>query len=184
MRKELDELLCSRYPKLFRDRHAPMQQTCMCWGFDCGDGWFDVIDVLCSNIQSHIDWSRKNRANSLKYNRALRQAIAGNTTSLVRYFTFGLSGPNEHTHRSVSESLNKLEFREVPEACPQVIVEQVKEKYGTLRFYFYGGDDNVIGMVRLAESMTSRICEVCGCPAKTESRGGWVSTRCDQHKDK
>jgi hypothetical protein len=27
----------------------------MCWGFDCGDGWFDIIDTLCSLIQNDVD---------------------------------------------------------------------------------------------------------------------------------
>lgn len=55
MKKELDELLCSRYPMLFRDRHGDMRETCMCWGFDCGSGWFDLIDTLCAEIQRHAD---------------------------------------------------------------------------------------------------------------------------------
>lgn len=50
MKRELDELLCSRYPEIFRDRHADMRTTAMCWGFDCGDGWFDIIDGLCHQI--------------------------------------------------------------------------------------------------------------------------------------
>lgn len=31
MNRELDELLRQRYPSIFRDRHAPMTDTCMCW---------------------------------------------------------------------------------------------------------------------------------------------------------
>ena len=59
MRDELDKLLCERYPKIFKMRNASMQETCMCWGFSHGDGWFDIIDAACRNIQSHIDWKRK-----------------------------------------------------------------------------------------------------------------------------
>jgi len=55
MDKKLDELLCRRYPKIFQDRNAPMNTTCMCWGFSCGDGWHWLIDNLCMQIQSHID---------------------------------------------------------------------------------------------------------------------------------
>ena len=57
MTPERDAQLCAKYPKIFRDRNAPMQATCMCWGFECGDGWFDLIDTLCSVIQSHVDWA-------------------------------------------------------------------------------------------------------------------------------
>ena len=51
MRQELDDLLCQRYPKIFRDRHADPSATAMCWGFACGDGWFDLIDGLCRDLQ-------------------------------------------------------------------------------------------------------------------------------------
>lgn len=54
MRKELDALLCERYPEIFRDRHGDMRETCMCWGFSCGDGWFDIIDNLCREINELV----------------------------------------------------------------------------------------------------------------------------------
>lgn len=38
-----DELLCERFPLLFADRHAPMQDTAMCWGFSVGPGWMGII---------------------------------------------------------------------------------------------------------------------------------------------
>jgi hypothetical protein len=53
MTKELDERLCQKYPEIFRDRHAPMNQSCMFWGFECGDGWFALIDTLCSELMRH-----------------------------------------------------------------------------------------------------------------------------------
>jgi hypothetical protein len=61
MKRELDELLCKKYPKMFVNRHADMTTTAMCWGFECGDGWFNIIDQLCANIQSHIDWKNKEK---------------------------------------------------------------------------------------------------------------------------
>jgi hypothetical protein len=54
MTKNLDELLCQKYPEIFRDRHAPMNQTAMCWGFACGDGWFTLIDVLCASLMASV----------------------------------------------------------------------------------------------------------------------------------
>lgn len=59
MREELDNLLCEKYPKIFRDRHAPMTETAMCWGFDIGDGWYQIIDSLCNQIQHHVDWKQE-----------------------------------------------------------------------------------------------------------------------------
>ena len=40
MDAQFDDLLCKRYPTIFRDRHESMQGTTMCWGFACGSGWF------------------------------------------------------------------------------------------------------------------------------------------------
>jgi hypothetical protein len=62
MREELDKALCEKYPKIFRDRNAPMSETCMCWGFSHGDGWYNIINGLCATIQSHVDWAEKRRA--------------------------------------------------------------------------------------------------------------------------
>ena len=59
MRDELDNLLVQKYPKIFRDRNKSMQETCMCWGFTHGDGWFEILDAACANIQSHVDWKRR-----------------------------------------------------------------------------------------------------------------------------
>lgn len=59
MKQELDEALCAKYPKIFADRHAPMTETCMCWGFSCDDGWYRLIDGLCSCIQNYIDLNHK-----------------------------------------------------------------------------------------------------------------------------
>jgi len=47
MKRELDEELCRKYPLIFKNRHAHMTETAMCWGFECGDGWYNIIDVLC-----------------------------------------------------------------------------------------------------------------------------------------
>ena len=63
----------------------------------------------------------------------------------------------------------------------QVVIEQIKEKFGGLRFYYQGGDDNVHGMVRMAEAWASTACEDCGAPA-TRRGGGWVRTLCDAHE--
>ena len=133
MKTELDELLCKRYPKMMANRNKGMQETCMCWGFACGDGWFNILDQLMGNIQHHIDWKQEQKE---KYNRG--------------------------------------------EGCTQVTLDQVKEKFGTLRFYYTGGDDVIDGMVRMAESMSGVTCEECGSPGKRVG-GGWVTTLCEEH---
>ena len=68
------------------------------------------------------------------------------------------------------------------EAVPQVTVDQIKEKFGGLRFYYSGGDSVVSGIERMAESMTAVTCETCGAPGKSRS-GGWIQTLCDAHAE-
>jgi hypothetical protein len=67
------------------------------------------------------------------------------------------------------------------EVVPQVTLDQVKEKFGGLRFYYTGGDEHIRGLVSMAESMSEVTCEVCGSPGKRDGNG-WISTRCEEHK--
>jgi hypothetical protein len=53
MKEELDNKLVKAFPLLYGDRNAPMQSTCMCWGFP-GDGWFDLIWDLSSKLEPLI----------------------------------------------------------------------------------------------------------------------------------
>ena len=54
MNADLDRQLCGRYANLYRDRHADMRVTAMCWGFACGDGWYDLIDRLSARLEALI----------------------------------------------------------------------------------------------------------------------------------
>jgi hypothetical protein len=177
MRKELDEELCRKYPKIFRDRHAPMNQTCMCWGFAHGDGWYNIIDTLCANIQSHIDWSRRKRVDALLFNRALGRAMREDFTLFQKL----PSWKQKRLHEELESPEPQCMI--VPESIPQVVAVQVKEKFGTLRFYYDGGDDKIDGMVSMAESMSATMCEECGAPGKA-TQGGWIRTLCEEHTKK
>lgn len=48
MSPELDTKLCERHPRLFKS--ASLDKG---WGFECLDGWFGIIDTLCSLIENH-----------------------------------------------------------------------------------------------------------------------------------
>ena len=147
MKQELDQLLCEKYPKLMVNRNKPMIETCMCWGFECGDGWFNIIDRLMGNIQHHIDWKEKQRNWAINFN----------------------------------STASPEGMRPVPESIPQVTLDQVKEKFGTLRFYYSGGDEYINGLVSMAESMSGVTCEQCGSPGTTGGQG-WITTLCETHR--
>jgi hypothetical protein len=110
--KQMEE----RFPKMFAEPYG---------GFCIGEGWWPILEELCSSIQHHIDWKKG--------------------------------------------------------ACQQVTVAQIKEKFGGLRFYYEGGDDQVRGMVSMAESWAAHSCETCGAPGERR-QGGWIKTLCDIHE--
>lgn len=57
-------------------------------------------------------------------------------------------------------------------------LRQVKEKFGTLRFY-YSIDklqEEIRGMVTVAELLSECTCEYTGAPGKLVNNGGWLKT--------
>jgi len=71
-----------------------------------------------------------------------------------------------------------------------IYLEQVKEKYGTLRIYWYGKamtrrQHRRIDIIEsLAEERSGCVCETCGAPAYIRvSESGNVHTACDAHSD-
>jgi hypothetical protein len=67
-----------------------------------------------------------------------------------------------------------------PEERESFQVTQVKEKFGTLRFYYSGGDDRIDRLVAAAEAASGITCDVCGGRGRTQGKG-WISTRCEAH---
>jgi len=63
---------------------------------------------------------------------------------------------------------------------PQIEATQVKEKFGTLRFYTNGGNDVQDGMITLAEYLSGFICEDCGSTNNVSQTEGWIVTLCDK----
>lgn len=129
MKDKLQQQLFEAFPLIFADRSRPMTETAMCWGIECGDGWYELIYDVCWLIQGHIDGQR-----------ALGKAV------------------------------------------PQVVATQVKEKYGTLCFYYRGGDDYIAHVVAALEELAGTRCEVCGARGRRYG-GGWIRTLCDYHAE-
>ena len=65
------------------------------------------------------------------------------------------------------------------EKVPAVTIDQIKEKFGELRFYYSGGDEVIAGMVQFAEYLSSKTCEVSGEPGelcKKSKEFNWYKT--------
>jgi hypothetical protein len=159
MKKELDEALCARYPLIFRDRHGDMRKTAMCWGFEVGDGWADLLDTTCAMIYAPY----------LQATRRYKYARENEGTSPYL-------GADVIT--AVDVERERLKMAEAAENIP--VATQIKEKYGGLRFYYDGGTPEVAAYIDFAEFHSERICDVCGAPGKPRGNG-WIRTVCDQH---
>ena len=113
------------YPEFFKGIGKSPQESCLAFGLECDDGWYDIIDTCCSLIKSHY----KNK--------------------------------------------KEIDFEFV----------QVKEKFGTLRLYYQGGDDFVGGVIDAAEAFSARVCEITGNPGKLRVKHMWYKTLCDSKAD-
>lgn len=76
------------------------------------------------------------------------------------------------------EPLIRILSEEITTMPVDVVAVQVKEKFGTLRFYTSGGNDRVYVAIRQAERISARTCEACGAPGKLRGEG-WLYTGCD-----
>jgi hypothetical protein len=129
------------------------------------------------NIQHHIDWKERQREVAIKFNRMTEQLKAGDSTLFDEEYKdlIGL----DFKEKRKQELIDRFPIA-IPETIPQVTLDQVKEKFGTLRFYYSGGDEYIAGLVSMAESMSGVTCEECGKPG-TRTSGGWIKTACKEH---
>ena len=132
---------------LYCTKDLPMTQTCMCWGWECGKGWHNVLHEASCRL----------------------------------------------------EALNLIYY---PKYKVRIQADQVKEKFGTLRFYFSvicedevrSSEQEVImtameswadEIVRWAEDKCYNVCEECGFQIGTKytprcQTAGWITYICDR----
>lgn len=128
MNSYLDKKLVETFPNLYCDRFADMQSTCLCWGFEHGDGWYDIIYGLSEKLEKEIIKIKQENPRAEYYPRAV----------------------------------------------------QVKEKYGSLRFYMSGENDEMEKWIEEAENKSAETCEICGKRGRIRGRG-WYACRCIKH---
>jgi formylmethanofuran dehydrogenase subunit E len=165
MKKEFDDYLVKRYPQLFRERNGNPSTTSMNWGFQCQDGWFNLINQLCLSIENHI---KSMEHNNIFIQKQLDLAAANKMDEMFEIM------------RTQYEK-GELKIKKIPD----VIVNEVKEKMGQLSFSVKGADDEIHGMIRMATSMSSKICEECGKPGQlSTTKSGWLRVLCKEHDQK
>ena len=169
MKPELDKQLCEKYPKIFKNRNASQIESCMYWGIDVSDGWYDIIDALC-------------QAATYTYTTSIMVDEADGKRLNIAPYSY--------------TNITTYHFEIKP---PQLVADQVKEKFGTLRFYYhteleekmsylketgkYPELDKILeryynyfdGIVHFAETLSERTCEVTGLKGEMHVTGGGVS---------
>jgi len=143
-----------------------MQVTAMCWGIGVGDGWYNIIDVLCGHLYNEY-WSTKSRYDSIK--------------DKVDQPTYGFKPDGDPVGKIITQELiDEAKAKMEEEAAKVPVASQVKEKFGGLRFYVNAATDKHFNYISFAESMSYRTCEECGAPGKRYT-DGWHTTLCDIH---
>lgn len=188
MTPENDQKLCAKYPKIFVDRDKGPRESCMHWGLAVGDGWYNLIDAACSTIQNHIDSSIKYAKFQTKHNEIVTAVRAGDMTLFNKHY----AKMEEKWRNQILEQMlqpdnneeSRLGYghgiRPIEPICSQLVADQVKEKFGGLRFYHHGGDELCNGVIDMAQAMSFRICEECGSPGKVGGKA-WIRTLCPTH---
>ena len=175
MKQELQEKLTTQYAELFGDRTS--RNPFPMFGIECGDGWYDLLNHLCSVITSQIDNTKRHNRFAVEYNQILENTRQGiwDWNEISKYF----GSVTEERREQFKAEMELKSPRKLYPDC-EVVITQIKEKFGGLRFYYDGGDEYIAGAVHLAESMSYKICEQCG--EKGDLRGvQWLYTACDQH---
>ena len=152
MKEELAQELNRKYPLLFRNKSY--------YGPACRDGWFALIDELCSELHREYD-----------------NAIAGYD------YINEMQGQQKFSGDLWTEEDLVKAFAKVEEAKKNVpAVSQIKEKFGTLRFYVGPATPEQHSYIHFAESMSSRICEACGATHGARTwPANYMSTLCEKH---
>lgn len=198
--RDFESYLMEKYPSLFNTDADGKLLPPDC-GIYCPPGWQPLVDRLCKSIV----WRVKNnciyepkrffamRLRNLVWSgifRPLRDYIDPKTKHFKTRRLIPVKELNsiENSHpirtrivkkyfRCIQKILipqNKYKTRPIPE----VKIGQIKEKFGTLRFYYDGGDDVIAGMVMFAEALTDGICEITGEAGSLckKSKGSWYKT--------
>lgn len=55
MNSQLTQRLYADFPSLYRGQAKPPTESSMCWGIECGDGWYLLINELSKQLVAHLE---------------------------------------------------------------------------------------------------------------------------------
>ena len=173
MNEELNLKLYNKYPKILTDCGGDPKKTAMFFWMDCGDGWYKILDHLFGYLTDLME--RKLVVDYIKEYKDL--------------------------HKDKEDYYEKYySYKFLP---PQIILDQVKEKYASLRCYYHTDFEDIPEDIRAiidtdqvnkkmeeyydmidhaiayAEYQSARTCEVTGNEGKLYTKG-WLRVLCDE----
>jgi hypothetical protein len=185
MNEELTKSLYEKYPEIFAEHHLSPQETCMCFGFECDEGWYPLIDELCSRLsriakQYNIDIVA--RQVKEKYGKLIFNCnySYGSKWKLYIPWYYGIAkfiGKITHTSK-YTKRLSYWMFD------GQKYIKTERPLYSSFKPMpaFSGVQSLLEETVMMFEDFSGMICEVCGKPAKLFWKDHWCKTLCEDHK--
>jgi hypothetical protein len=194
---KFEQMLMDKYPALFHEVDGkPIPPEC---GISCPKGWEKIVDDLCAAINERTTstFTYKIKKNK-EYHIRLGLVLMKIKSYLYKKFNpykgirsairFNSPKPEEmaRAKKKLSYKFFRLfelayctltndAYEKVP-VSPPIKIAQVKEKFGTLRFYYDGGDDQIRGMVEFVEYLSSKICQETGEKGQLCKRRGTYAT--------
>ena len=152
-RDDFDKMMVKKFPDIFVQRNKSMMETCMCWGFDVGPGWYALIYDLCVRL----DFIGK------------KFGVVVVATQVKEKYG-NLCFYNQPTYRSENF------FARTKRAFVRILIKLsiVKEDFDIL---FKIIDD----LVDYADNKSGHTCEECGEWGKKRTICGYISVLCDKH---
>ena len=159
MNDKLTAKLNEKYPKMFLFHNF---RSVNYFIFECGDGWYNIIDAMLSNINNYVQF---NNDRYWKFDDA-KTLIDNKRIDLVpKYLLIQI----EKIKNGNGEYPVEMDFP---------VVRQIKEKFGTLRVYLEGYDNVISEVTNFAECMSITTCEECGNIGELR-KFKWIKTLCD-----
>lgn len=174
MTEAQEKEIYKKFGWIYRHRKRPAQVTCMCWGLSVGEGWYSIIYLLSATLTDYIKktypwhvrlWWKIKEELSHPYNYLMEKM-----PHIFQIKRIAFPG----TER---EKIYYTPRQWFPYGGPHV--EQVKEKFGTLRYYTSGFSDEIESFISKMENETYYTCEGCGNYSTVKNDGGWLSNQCD-----
>ena len=167
------ESLIEKFPLLLKQEKESLEPFAM-FGFECRSGWYNIINSALTTIMS--SYHQKN--GNVKYLKSTIEDLESYIKNKRAWYKGDAT--DEELAIEQQEAYNKAveELKEAEDSLPRFT--QIKEKFGTLRMYYEGGDETTSAIVSFAENMSETTCEVCGDGGQVYG-GGWISTLCGKH---